>query len=252
MGFSAEDRHEIARVAQQIVGESVRNLARGTGGAAFPLPVHRSAMVVSNAQPGGDTSVVVDGDVGADDDIFEVSVPATNATGEPLYTGDRVLVLWVPPHGIYVTNVFTRFGEGVYSPALTGASAVSTNQVRYGRYSVRGRTVRAWCQYQLGAATSWGSAPSISVPFRVRQYADGGSVPIVGKGHLFDASTSTRYPLRWIVASGQITGQVWYEPVFSAPGPSFLAALTTTAPVTQASGDYLVLDIEYETDEVPS
>jgi hypothetical protein len=96
------DRDDLDLV-HRLVTEVVRNSVRGTGGLVAPQVIARPGTTVQpNAVPGDPALVQVDGD--------DEAVPVVNATGQGLGAGDRVLVTWHPPHGVYATSILRKQG----------------------------------------------------------------------------------------------------------------------------------------------
>lgn len=105
MTLDAADVQQITRISQAVAAEAIRNLARGTGGANMPIPITRPGTSGSYADPGAEVQVRADGDLN--------SVPAVNATGSRLSAGQRVVVSWLPPLGVYVTSTLGPGGIGI-------------------------------------------------------------------------------------------------------------------------------------------
>ena len=127
MTLDAAEVGQITEIAQRVAAEAIRNLARGTGGANTPIPAARPGTIGGGGGAGDQVLVRADGDV--------VAVPAVNATGQVVQSGDRVLISWLPPLGVYATHMLSGSSEGTWTPAFTGplASNVNTSALALGR-----------------------------------------------------------------------------------------------------------------------
>lgn len=235
MSLSAEDTQEVTRIAQQVAAESIRNLGRGTGGANVPVPVVRLATVQGTVDGGGEASVRPDGD--------ENAVPAVNATGSVLEAGDRVLVSWLPPLGVYVTDRISRAQRGNWTPFIGGPSSNNAGASAAGHYTRDGHRVTVYGTWIFNPGNAMGTATSLGgLPFPV--ISDGDGIPAVIQGHIFNGSNN--YRLQWLIAEGGTAGNIYADnEVFNIP---FLANISTTFPFTWAAGHVLWVHGTYDTD----
>ena len=181
MTLDSEEFQQVTEIAARVAAEAIRNLTRGTGGANMPIPMTRLGTVGGTANAGAETLVKADGD--------STPVPAVNATGTTVEAGDRVLVEWVPPSGVFVTNLLARSERGNWTPSITGPSSVSTGQSSSGHYTRSGHTVTIYGSWTFGVGTAMGTAATLS-GFPFPAISDGDGVP--GQLHVyhFDAKLS--------------------------------------------------------------
>lgn len=239
MNIDSEEFDVVIRYAQRAAAETVRQLAAGTGGAAIGIPVHRVATVQGTQGPGGEAQIAVDGE--------GTTVPAVNATGFSVTAGDRVLVLWHPPHGVHIISKLSGEADGLWTPTISG-TGVTDAGTAVGHYTVVGGRVHAWGNYTLAGAASWGTG-GVSVgglPFQVLEHADSSNLYVRGFAELYDANNLRRYTGRWRVPEGYDVGQVYYENVFAAPGAAYMVPITSTAPVAEGTDDSLSFEIVYD------
>lgn len=94
---TAADVALFTKIATKVSREVIASAIRGDGGSArIPVQVKKPAVVVNASGPQGTVSVKVDGDSG--------TINAINATGRAIMPGARVLVDFIPPHGVFVTG----------------------------------------------------------------------------------------------------------------------------------------------------
>lgn len=243
MTLDAAEVRQITEIAMRTAAEAIRNLGRGTGGANLPISTLRLGTVGGEANSGDEVSVRADGDVNA--------VPAVNASGHALSAGDRVLIQWSPPLGIYVTNLLSRVSRGEWTPVWAGPSAVSTGVSVAGWYSRSGDIVVANARLDFGVGSAAGTALQINnLPYPVRADATD-SIAAVGEGYVYDASSPTNpYPVKWIVGEGTTGGNLYaYSSIADGFGGGvFNQPVDATHPLTWANGDIVTLDITYRTD----
>lgn len=241
MTLDAEDRALVERIAAQMAAETVRNVARGTGGAVIAVPVFREGATFAQSEPGQPVLVTPDGD--------DTLVPAVNATGFTLIAGDRVLVEWNPPHGVYVVNVLRSQSGGEFIPAISGAGGTTdTGWTKTGHWSSIGRRIRVWGRLVFGSGSAVGTSFVLGgLPFPVRSDGDAADGAI---GHCIikDADLVRDYDGRWQLAEGQPGGVIEVASLFATPGFPILASLTSTAPMTWAAGDSILYNVIYDTD----
>lgn len=242
MTLDAADLVTIQRIAQTMAAETVRNVTRGTGGAQIAVPVIRPGAVFAVSQPGATVLVTPDGDVDP--------IPVVNATGFTLVAQDRVLIEWNPPQGVYATNVLRSQGGGDFVPVLGGSGTTDAGWSKTGHWTSIGRRVRAWGTLVFGSGLSTvGTEFTIGgLPFPVR--SEGSSIVDGAIGHVYinDVSAVRPFDGRWVIAEGQTAGTVVTPSLFATPGFPILANVTSTAPMTWASGDTLMFNVEFDTD----
>src|SRR4051794_13910861 len=124
-----DDERRVAQIAARVTSEQIRNLVRGTGGQIVPTLSMRTATRTTIGAPGDQVMLRVDGDsiddLAPNDPTSTNLVPAINASGAILGDGDRVMVTWVPPHGVYVTQQLRNGIAGDWTPVLLGPSAAN-------------------------------------------------------------------------------------------------------------------------------
>lgn len=103
--LTSADRHEVAQMVGKGIAEAFRNLQHGSGGPTLPIPLFRAGVSASAAGPGATVSVKVDGDT--------EPITALNLAGG-VSSGARVMVLFVPPHGVYIIAPFA----GMWPPGI--------------------------------------------------------------------------------------------------------------------------------------
>lgn len=237
MTLDAAEVLQVTEVAARVAAEQIRNLARGTGGANMPMPVTRPGTVAGDADAGKQVSVRADADVNA--------VPAVNATGFPLSAGERVLIQWVPPLGVYVTHILDRSQRGLWTPSWTGTGTNSTGTTRTGTYYRVGDAVLLRAKMVFGSGSAVGTQLQMgNMPWPVKTSGD--AVPAHGFGHFW--SGANRQPLAFLVNEGQSVGDIQCWSQFAAPGFPTLASPTSTTPFTWAIGNEVNVTIAYETD----
>lgn len=239
MTLDAAEYAQVTEVAQRVAAEAIRNLARGTGGANMPIPVTRPGTVGGTANAGDEVQVRPDGDLNA--------IPATNATGLSIAAGDRVLISWIPPLGVYVVNILRGSSSGTWTPAIGGPSSSNGNTTSFGYYHRIGRLVRAWGSLTLQVGGSWGTAAQITgFPWPSAYF--GGATWTKGTFHLFDSSTAVRYP-GWIdIAEGASVATMYVFQRNTITDMVFGTNLSTTIPTAQGGGDNVQFEILYTVD----
>jgi len=233
----AADIREITEIAQRVAAETVRNLGRGTGGATMSIPITRLGTVGAPADNGAETAVRPDGDLNA--------VPAVNATGFAVNGGQRVLVLWAPPLGVFITNVLDRSQRGEWTPLWQGPSANSTGVSTHGTYYRVGDLVHVKAKMNFGGGGSAGTSLQMNgLPWPV---ATSGDFHVAyGVGHFWNGTA--RLPLTWVCPDGTTGGDVEGHLAFSTPAAVALGPTTNTFPWTLAAGMELVASMTYTTD----
>jgi len=239
MVLNASDYSEITRVAQRVAAEMLRNMDRGTGGTVLSLPAYRIATVGGEANSGDETQIRADGDL--------TPVVAINATSVVVASGDRVLALWAPPHGIYIVNSLRSAAAGEWTPNFVGTGVSNANTTAYGVWTRIGRRVHVTGRAVLHSGGTWGSALQLAgLPFPTATY--GGGVSLATIGIMYATSGAVSYPGQWILSEGQSQGPLYTTANLGA-GSDFLAQMSATVPAAQADGDYVSVDMVYETDQ---
>jgi hypothetical protein len=239
MTLDAAEIQQITQIAQAVTAEAIRNLGRGTGGANLPIPIVRLGTVGSTTDGGGEATVRPDGDANA--------VPASNATGSALEPGDRVLISYLPPLGVYITSRISRADRGLWTPTIGGPSSNNTGASGLGHYTREAHRVTIEGSWSFGAGTALGSAATLNgLPFPV--ISDGDGNPTILSGYILDVSASARYPATWVIPEGNTGGAVYCLFLFSAPGLPGFAATTTTAPMTWTTSDTIYISGTYNTE----
>lgn len=238
MTLDAAEIAQVTEIAARVSAETSRNLVRGTGGATLPLPVQRLGTVGGRANAGAEVQVRPDGDL--------VAVPAINNTGMVLEAGDRVVVEWRAPSGVYVVYNLARASRGNWTPVISGPSSNNSTAVGVGHYTRHCHRVTAYGYWQFGASSAVGTAPVIGgLPFPV--ISDGDSIPLVTACYIDDVSVPRPYPVTWIVGEGATGGQVWWHNALGAAAV-ILSPPNATTPMTWAAGDRIYLYATYDTD----
>lgn len=238
MTLDAAEFQQVTEIAARVAAEQIRNLGRGTGGANLPIPTVKPGTVGATANAGAEVSVRADGDT--------VAVPAVNASGVVLEAGDRVLIRWEPPNGVYVENLLARASRGNWTPTLSGPSSNSSTSSAVGHYTRIGHKVTVYGMWTHGASSSMGTAAVFGgLPFPV--ISDGDALPAMFAGYVNDVSVPRFNPLAWIVQEGNVSGQLWFYNSFGGAA-SLLTAVSTTAPTTFATGDQIIFHGTYDTD----
>jgi hypothetical protein len=150
------NQQDIALLAKQIVAKVESKV---------PIPTMVPGTVVSYDGPSAYTTVALDGDEGA-------QTGCINITSLSLAPGDRVMVSFFPPRGIFVTGLIPG-ASGVinYTPVLTtgGGGAVQptmgTNSTVLGNYIRQGLHIEMWVTIIFGSTATVGvGVYEISVP----------------------------------------------------------------------------------------
>lgn len=241
MTLDAAEVAQVTEVSQRVAAEAIRNLARGTGGANTPIPVTRPGTIGSGGGAGDQIMVRADGDTNA--------VPAVNATGQITQAGDRVLVSWIPPLGVYATHMLSGSARGTWTPFFYGTGANNTNTSAFGAWTRIGRRVHAQGRAMLHSGGSYGSGLSLGgLPFATATYSGVQGVAAIGHLYAVRWATGTAYSGQWILAEGATGGGAYVSANFGA-GTNFLSLISTTVPFNpQADSDYITVDIVYDTD----
>lgn len=242
MTLDSEEFQQVTEIAARVAAEQIRNLGRGTGGANLPIPTMKLGTVGGTANAGGEVVVRADGDTNA--------VPALNATGSTVEAGDRVVIEWKPPNGVYVTNLLARASRGNWTPTMAGASSNGTGASSTGHYTRRGHSVTVYGQWTHGVGSSVGTAGQIGgLPFPIISDSDGGALPAVLNCYIVDVSLSRLYDALWITQEGNSSGQIWAPFAFSTPTYGVLTPINeANAPMAWASGDQIIVHGTYDTD----
>ena len=88
MSMADDQRRGVAQIAQEVIRAQRKTR----------VPVRKPGTVTSSAIPGDPVSVLIAGDT--------MPLAATNASGQALSIGSRVVVTFEPPHGVFVTELF--------------------------------------------------------------------------------------------------------------------------------------------------
>lgn len=237
MTLDAAEVLQITEIAQRTAAEAIRNLARGTGGANMPIPITRPCTVAGNANNGDEALIRADGDL--------APVPAVNATGYALNAGQRVLAQWVPPLGVFVTNILDRASRGDWQPLWQGPGSSFTGVQGFGTYYRIGDIIHLRGRLAFGGGGSPGTKLEMNgLPWPIK--TSGNGLPVYGLGHFWNGAT--RLPLTWVCAEGTTGGDVQGHLINAAPGAVVLGNTTTTFPIVWAAGMELSASMTYETD----
>lgn len=235
MTLDAAEVLQVTQLASAVTSEMIRNLARGTGGATLPMSVTRLGTVGGAGDAGTEVQVRPDGD--------PVAIPAVNAVGMALNAGDRVLVEWVPPGGVYVTNLLSRSSNGTWVPQWTGPSAVAGNYAAAGSYYRIGDLVIVRALSFHGTTSSAGSGLQVGgLPFPIR--TAGSQIGVQGVGYAFNG---TAFPLTLIGRDGGNYIELWSSQVFGGANV-FMVPVNTTTPFTWANSHQIDITFVYDTD----
>jgi hypothetical protein len=241
-----DDERRVAQIAARVTGEQIRNLVRGTGGQIVPTLSMRTATCTTIGAPGDQVMLRVDGDsiddLDPNDPTSTNLVPAINASGAILGDGDRVMVTWVPPHGVYVTQQLRNGIAGDWTPVLLGPSAANGTATGVGHYVQTDRRMHAWGTWTFQAGAAMGTGAQIGgLPKPVGYW--NGDVHL-GRCVFIDAAGTTLCPGTWLVTEGLDFGQVM--PHDSSAAYARLVSATATVPFTFAAGARIVLDYVYD------
>lgn len=240
MTFDAAEVQQATEIAQRVAAEAIRNLGRGTGGANLPIPVTRLGTVGGNADAGAQVSVRADGDANA--------VPAVNAVGAGLQAGDRVIISWQPPLGVFVTSLLSRASRGNWTPSIIGPGSSNSTATGVGHYTRIGHKVTVYGLWTRGASSNLGTAAGLAgLPFPV--ISDGDSLPAIFNAYIVDVSIPRTYGARWIVGEGATSGGLWTTFIFATPSYEVITQLVdASVPGAWATGDQIYVHGTYDTD----
>jgi hypothetical protein len=237
MTLDAAEVLQATQIASAVTAEMIRNLARGTGGATLPLSATRLGTVGGAADAGTEVLVRPDGD--------PVAVPAVNAAGLPLNAGDRVLVEWIPPGGVYVTSLLSRGSNGQFVPLWQGPGSVAGNYGATGFYYRIGDLVFVRASMTHGTTSNTGTAMQLGgLPYPIRTT---GGLIVHGVGHAYNGTTV--FPLEIIGRDGQTNVEIWSPEQLS--GTVFITASGSAnggTPFAWGNGCSANLTIVYDTD----
>ncbi len=189
---------------------------------------------------GGVSSVTVrpDGNDTAD-------VTASNVTGHDLLGGQRVMLTFDDPAGIFVTGIIGGVGGWTdYTPTLSGTGwAIGNGTLQAAQYSVNSDDdmVDLWIVFLFGSTSTAGSAsPAWSLPFDL--HPDWSFSPW-GHGRFRDNSAGINYPSIAFVLSSNV---VRFDRLVTSTGNNLIAAATTaTNPIPWAVNDRMVVNVRY-------
>ena len=193
MSMTDDQRRGIAQIAQEVI-RSQRSLR---------VPVRKPGTVISSALPGDPVTVLVTGDA--------ATIAATNATGQSLGVGARVVVTFEPPHNVFVTELF-RAGSWIeWAPVVTDASGDEPGTyTATGYYTIVGATAFWRLAVTLTTLSPAGAEPlrfTWPLPASVTDatHAGAGRVGASTSILVFVSSTSTAV----IVGANMANGQLW-------------------------------------------
>lgn len=240
MTLDAAETLQVTEIAARVAAEVTRNAWRGTGGATMPLPVMRPGTVGGRANAGAEVSVRPDGD--------PVAIPAINAVGSVLEAGERVLIEWRTPNGVYVVHSLARASRGNWTPSIAGPGSSNSTATGVGHYTRHGSRVTISGRWTRGASSNLGTAAILAgLPFPV--ISDGDGLPAIFHGYILDVSIPRNYGCRWIVGEGNTSGELWTTFIFGTPSYEVITNLVDgSVPGAWATGDYITVHGTYDTD----
>lgn len=137
MTLTSADIAVITDICAKLVRESVANSSRGDGGLSLPVPTQRPGTVGATANPGESVLVRVDGDASP--------ISAVNTLVAPLRGGERVMVTFVPPSGIYVTGTFDGIIAAPVADFITTDESHAASVTNYFDLATVGPSVSLRC-----------------------------------------------------------------------------------------------------------
>lgn len=156
------------------------------------VPQYVTATVTELTTGGyGVHDVIVDGDVDAVQ-VMDVT------TGTPLNEGDRVTVVFAPPHQALIIGRVSLTSDWVpYTPTFSNIVFDETTLPKRGRFTRTGNTVVAEGGFTLDGSHDSSGAIAFTLPLPAHLSADG--VRWLVGGRAFDTSSGTRWASLGIV-----------------------------------------------------
>jgi len=144
------------------------------------------------------------------------------------------------------SELLDRYEEGTWTPtwaAESGDAPAIGNGTLTGSYIKIGRFVKARAVMLAGSTTTFGTAGNwrFSIPFPVETGVTGAASGLMGAAYISDTGTG------WTTAVVRGSGvtPTLFDIALIVPGTIGTARVTSAAPMTWASTDYLIFELSY-------
>lgn len=217
MGLTAADRLEV----QEMIARYTRARPTQPG-----VPLYRPGTTAAQ----GETiiSVLADGDT--------APIDASNLTGRLLPPGARVMLLFTPPHGVFIAGILGQVPMIGYAPVVTQSATVTWSAATsWARYEKVGRTVHVDLGLSLTSAGTGNNPIYVTLPAPASQ-----SVADCGVGHYHDTAHGS---YRFIV---QLASDTTKFHLLRTDLATIGGVVGTDPNFTVANGDYLYANFVYE------
>lgn len=171
----------------------------------------------------------------------QVAVPVKNITGQRLFAGQRVMVMFSPPSGAVVIGVIGGTGWITWTPTYTNLTIGSGGTVS-ARWRYSDGSVKARFFFTYGTGSAVGTNPRISLPVPAAAgYFNATSV--IGICMMVDSTAGSRFPGTMSWGDGDV---MLPSPLNTAGTYALFQVVTASVPFTWATDDVLYCEVSYE------